>query len=175
MSTVSTLISSAVIPVQFFLTQSGDGLGTFNHIGNYSAANTDMHYLATTPFDIHTILINITDTPNFTHNDYGSLTVGTIVNGVKLIYYNKAANYERELLSGYAFTQNHQWLQITPDVKLTTFAGNVQSLVITFDMVREYGTPFTLAIGDKFIVRLHDNFTGLIDHTFGIRGTRVIS
>jgi len=36
----------------------------------------------------------------------------------------------------------------------------------------DYGMHFRLNPGDKFIIRLQDNFTGLIGHTFGLRGIK---
>lgn len=36
----------------------------------------------------------------------------------------------------------------------------------------DYGKPINMNAGDRFIVRLNDDFTGLVSHTFGLRGIK---
>lgn len=158
-------------PTQFFLTASGNGQGTYNLNGDYSSAPTDFYYQATSKYYIQTLLISISDTTNFNQTDYGGIASGTITNGVKLFIKPNGLS-EIPLLSGVAFKYNYEWLQVTPHTLLTQFAGTPQTLSINFDITTDYGMPITMDIGDRFIIRLNDNFTGLINHTFGLRGRK---
>ena len=159
------------LPVQKWLTSSGDGLGTYNLNGNYSTP-TDFYYLTSSLYDIYSLIIAITDGTTFNYNDYGGIPTGTITNGVKLFIYKASILTEVPLLSGIAIKNNYEYLSVTSDVKLTQFAGTPQTMVITFHLKDEYGQPLHLDIGDKVIIRLQDNFTGLLSHTFGIRGIK---
>ena len=161
------------LPTQKFLTLAGDGLlsGTYNAVGNY-ATPTDFYYLTTTQYDIHSILITVTDNVTFNYNDYGGIPVGTVVNGVKFFVYNAASNTEIPLLGGKAFKYNYEWFEITANTGVTTFSGTPQTLRIVFDMEGDYGQNFRLNPGDKFIIRLNDNFSTLVGHTFGLRGIK---
>ena len=157
-------------PTQFFLTATGDGLGTYNLIGNYSAAPTDFYYQATTNYYIQTLLIIISDNANFNQTDYGARAA--LTNGVK-IFIKPNGLAEIPLLSGIAFKQNFEWHTVTPEVRLTSFAGLAQTLSIDFDLVVDYGMPIMLSPGDRFIIRLNDDFTTLVSHTFGLRGRKM--
>ena len=161
------------LPTQKYLTLAGDGLisGTYNAIGNY-ATPTDFYYLTSTIYDIHSILIAITDLTTFNYNDYGGIPIGTVLNGVKMFVYNAALNLEIPLLSGKAIKYNYEWFELTANTGLTSFSGTPQTLRVVFEMDGDYGMNFRLNPGDKFIVRLQDNFTGLIGHTFGLRGIK---
>ncbi|MFA6060723.1 MAG: hypothetical protein WC756_21180 [Taibaiella sp.] len=159
------------LATQKFLTTSGDGLGTYNLNGNYAAAPTDFYYKATSQYDIHSLLIVITDGAKFNQPDYGAIT-GGVTNGVKLFVRPAGSAADIALLSGVAVKQNHEWLSLTHDTNITSFEGLPQTLMVNFNIVTDYGKPITLGIGDKFIVRLNDDFTGLISHTFGLRGVK---
>lgn len=159
-------------PTQFFMTASGDGQGAYNLNGNYSASPTDFYYQATSTYYVQTLLISISDSTKFLQNDYGGMASGIVTNGVKLFIKPNGLT-EIPLLSSVAFKYNYEWLQVTPHTILTQFDGLPQTLSINFDIVADYGMPITMNIGDRFIIRLNDDFTGLIDHTFGLRGRKI--
>jgi hypothetical protein len=159
-------------PTQFFLTSSGDGQGPYNLNGDYSASPTDFYYQTTSTYYIQTLLVTISDSTTFNQTDYGGISTGTIINGVK-VFIKPSGLSEIPLLSGVAFKYNYEWLQVTPDTILTQFSGTPQTLTINFDITHEYGMPIMLNTGDRFIIRLNDNFTGLVSHTFGLRGRKV--
>ena len=159
------------LPTQKFLTASGDGLGSYNLIGNYSAAPTDFYYKATSQYDIHSLIVVISDNSTFNQGDYGAI-VGGLTNGVKLFVRPAGSLADIALLSGVAVKQNFEWLMLTHETHLTQFAGTPQTLMVNFDITRDYGKPITLGVGDKFIVRLNDDFTTLISHSYGLRGVK---
>ena len=158
------------LPVQFFLTTAGNGTGVYNHSVNYSAAPTDIFYIATSQYDVATFLIVISDNANFNQADYGAIA-GGLTNGVK-VFIQPAGQAEIPLLSGIAFKHNYEWLAITEHTNLSSFAGLAQTLTVAFDITFDYGKPINMNVGDKFIVRLNDDFSGLVSHTFGLRGLK---
>ena len=158
------------IPTQKFLTIAGDNTGSHDVLGNYLVP-TDFYYHNHSDFDIYSILISISDNSSFNQGDYGGIA-GGLINGLKFFVYNASSNSEIALLSGTAFKKNYQWFEITADTGLTTFSGAAQTLRIVFNLVVDYGMPFRLLPGDKFIIRVQDDFTPLTGQTFGIRGIK---
>ena len=157
-------------PTQFFLTTAGNGTGVYNHNVNYAATPTDIFYTATAVYDIYTFLVVISDNANFNQTDYGAIA-GGLTNGVK-VFIQPAGQAEIPLLSGVAFKQNYEWLGITEHTQISSFAGLSQTLTIGFDINIDYGKPINMNVGDKFIVRLNDDFSTLVSHTFGLRGVK---
>lgn len=155
------------LPIQHFLTIDGTPSGEKNAIVDYSTAPVDFWWQASKPYDIHSVLINISESTAMNQSDYGSLA-GGITNGVKLFVVQRGV--EIPLLGGFAVKKNYEWTLLTVDCTLTTYPGSAQTYLVNFDLISQYGVPIPLAPGDKFIVRLNDNFTGLVNHTFGLRG-----
>jgi hypothetical protein len=172
----STFLKSESLPIsngrptQFFLTTVGNGTGVYNQNIDYSATPTDIFYTATAVYDIYTFLVVISDHATFNQTDYGAIA-GGLTNGIK-VFIQPAGQAEIPLLSGVAFKQNFEWLSITEHTQLSSFAGLAQTLTVAFDITVDYGKPINMAIGDKFIIRLNDDFTGLVSHTFGLRGIK---
>lgn len=166
---VCTTTPADGIPKQYFCSTTGNSTGTFNAIGNYSGAATDFYVESVSRYEVHSLLVNVTSGANFHQSDYGSLAAPTIANGVKL-FVKPLGAAEIPLLSGYAVKTNSDWTLLTRDTILTSFAGTSQTLVANFNITEDYGKPIMLELGDRFIIRLQDNFTGLINNTFGLRG-----
>lgn len=158
------------LPVRKFLTASFDGLGNYNLNGNY-AVPTSFGYTADTPYQLHSLLIAITDNTSFNALDYGAITDG-LVNGVSL-WFRAAGQTPVPLVFSNPVKRNYEWLSHVAGTSLTTFAGNTQTLTVPLDIVSDYGVPLVMLTGDSFYVTLNDNFTSLIAQTFGIRGTKL--
>jgi len=156
------------LPVRKFLTAAGDGTGTYNLIGDYSAAPQDFSFLAVNEVNIYTLLIAISDNANFNQGDYGAI-VGGLTNGIGF-FLNIPGTGEGRLIHPVNLKFNYEWLSITHNVSLTSFAGIAQTLCIGLQVSNDFGMPLQLLPGWRFIVRLNDNFTSLISQTFGIRG-----
>jgi len=157
------------IPVQYFLTSTGDNSINRNLNGNYSAAAVDFYWQATTRYDLHSLLVAISDNANFNQVDYGGIPNGTVVNGVTF-WIQPFGAAKVPLLSGYIVTHNYDWLSMTAFHDLTQFAGLSQTLVANFSTIDSYGKPLILNVGDRIGITLHDDFSTLVAHTFGIRG-----
>lgn len=159
------------LPYRFFVTNIGDGTGTFNLIGNYSSVATDFWYEASSKYIVSSVILAISDSSSFNQGDYGAIP-GGLTNGVGF-FIQFAGGPEVRLVHPENIKHNYEWLAITKDTTLTNFAGNAQTLVINFDVVGDFGMPLTMNKGDRFILRLNDDLTGLIFHTCGLRGRKL--
>ena len=156
------------LPVRKWLTASGDGLGTYNLIGDYSAAPQDFYFEPTNRFDIYTLIVTVSDNAQFNQVDYGAISNG-LTNGIGF-FYKPAGLPEIRILNTANIMQNLDFFSIITRAGLTQFAGNPQTLAAVVNVSAEFGMPFTLNAGDRLIERLNDNFTSLVSHTFGIKG-----
>lgn len=157
------------LPVQKFLTTTGISTGNFNHNTNYAAANTQIYYLATSRYEVQSILVNISDGDKFNQTDYGAI-IGGLTNGITFQLYNAALNTTFTFFSGFTIKSNVDWHSISFHNQLTSYFGNPQTLAINIHVTDSFGKPLNMQAGDKFIVNLHDDFSGLVSHTFQLRG-----
>jgi len=156
------------VPWHSFLTVAGNGTGAYNHNGDYSTTAAEVFYQAPAKYVIHTVFATIADASAMNQVDYGAIA-GGLTNGVTLWIMKQGV--EIPLLGGLVIKNNQQWLNVTPDALLTNFPGVPQSFIPVFRLTEGYGSPLVLNPGERFIVKLHDDFTGLVDHTFTLRGT----
>lgn len=158
-------------PFQFFLSRNGAQTGTINANGNYSSSPVDFYYESTGRFEIYSLIVNISDNANFNQEDYGAIT-GGVTNGVKFLA-GIGNGIEVPILRSdvWPIKKNYQWASIASDIKLTSFAGLAQTMIIDFHIPDSYGKMFSLDPGQSVIARLNDDFSGLVSHTFIIRGT----
>lgn len=159
---------SSGLPFQFFLTANGLGTGNHNLNGNYTSP-TEFLYTSTSRYEIYSVLVSISDGSSFNQTDYGAI-IGGLTNGIK--FFVKVGEVYIPLLGTgeYPIKTNYEWLSISPETELTSFAGLAQTLSINFNIINQYGKPLSLGIGQSFVVRLNDNLSGLVNHTFGLRG-----
>lgn len=166
------------VPTQRWLTEAGDGTGNHEAIGNYSVTPVDFFYTVpdapNNAYDIHTVIICITDGNTLNYNDYGSLASGIVTTGIRLLVYIHSIDQTLPLLSNAYFKYNYQFVEISSSAAVTSFSGTVQTLKVVIDIPSMYGVPLRLSAGDKFIVRCADNFTGLVAHSFNLGGIQQI-
>jgi len=160
------------LPLMYFLTSAGNGTGEINLIGNYAAAVTDFYYLAPAGYRyrVYTVQLCIADASLMNQVDYGAIA-GGLTNGLT-IWIRLASGVELPLLGGMSVKTNQHFLNLTRHTMLTQFPGVPQSFVVSFPIWKDHGMPITLEPGDRFIARLHDDYTPLVSHTFLLRGIR---
>lgn len=160
------------IPKQFWMTQALDGTGAFNHIGNYASTPLVVGVTAPSHYEVYSIIVLIADNASFNATDYGGIASGTVTIGPKfyVVLAGSSPGTELPLLSSAPLFQNFQWFTVTEDASLSTFAGTFQCLRVNFKIDEEYGKPLRLNTGDSLRCRLADNFTGLVNQTFAVRG-----
>lgn len=118
------------------------------------------------------MIIAISDGEKFNQGDYGAIA-GGLTNGISF-YVKPGTGPEFRIIHTTNIKYNYELLAIIERHELTQFNGLPQTLSLYLDVVGEFGTYFVLEKDWKFIVRLNDNFTGLISHSFGIKGIEVI-
>ncbi|MGR9051377.1 MAG: hypothetical protein ACU84J_01885 [Gammaproteobacteria bacterium] len=161
------------LPYQYFFTANGDPMGNINLNGDYSSGPADFYVEFLDDFYAYSILVNISDDDKFVQEGYGALAAGVVANGVKFFITGPGGVPEIPLLSGIAITKNYHWSLLTPDIQLINYEDTLKAartLLVEFNMLKEYGTYLRAEKGQRLMVRLNDNFSGLIAHTFGVRG-----
>ncbi len=157
-------------PYVKFLTATLDGLGDNNLIGNYSSAAVDFGY--TVPieheFIMHSLEIQISDFAAFNQVAYGGGGFGELANGIS--FYMESDGVNIPLLSSQVVKVNMDWFRFTHSIDLMQWAGGPQTLSVAIYIIKGFGTPLVISAGNTFKVRLHDDFSRLVYHSFAIRG-----
>lgn len=165
---MSTTLPASGIPTVKFLTNAS---AQYQVTTNNSAATVDYFYEppAGYGFVVESLCVQIADDANFNQIDYGAIS-GGLTNGIS--FWIVSNGVEIPLLAGQVVKRNLDWARITPDLKLTQWAGLPQSLIINLSTDARFGLPLTLSSvnADRILVRTKDNFTSLVDHTFAIGG-----
>lgn len=162
------------LPLLRFLDTNGDGTGTTDAIGNYSV--TPATFFVQPPagykFILTELQIHLSDGGTFGSTVYGSLGAA-LTNGFSLLGKRNGVTI-LDLMSGVPVKNNDQLTHLTSRVNLISWAAVNNSLNITFSAL-DFDTPFILSAAavDTLEVTLNDDFTGLVDHTFIVRGSIV--
>lgn len=171
-NTIQYFGNPAGVPYTKTLSTNGDGTGTYNIVGDYSGAPTDFYYQAPVgvKYYLNAVTVTITDTSKFNVDGFGGLAA--LTNGIEMIYSDLGV--EHVLLGGRQIKTNGEWPVVTPYVKLIPFANlsGADLLSVTFKLKELYEIPLILS-GDhdrKFIVRVNDDFTGLVTHQYVLHG-----
>lgn len=165
---MSTTLPAEGIPSVKFLTNA---IGSYQITTDNSAATVDYYYEPPEGygFVVHSLCVQISDDIKFNQIDYGAIT-GGLTNG--LSFWVNTKGIDSPLLAGQIVKRNLDWARISPNLTLTQWAGNPQTLIVNLDTDARFGLPFTLSSvnKDRVILRTKDNFTPLVDHTFAIGG-----
>tara|TARA_R110000796_G_scaffold251769_1_gene383934 strand:- start:1886 stop:2467 length:582 start_codon:yes stop_codon:yes gene_type:complete len=154
------------IIVSRYLDTVGNGTGTKQALGNYATATP----FFITPgvgevYDITRLIVYIEDSSGMDNAKYGNiaaLTNGITINSV-------VGGVTDDMTDGLAIKTNGQWKRVCYDQHIdSTGAGN-DSCAARWTFSAS-GVPIRLSYGDTLSVVCHDDFTGLIDHTFKIQG-----
>lgn len=158
---------SGLIHVFKTLDTVGNGSGTKNAIGDYSASPTQFKLVcpANHAYTIEMMMIHISSATNFTLTGYGSLAA--LTNGV--VIGATVGGVTNTLNAADPFKSNDDWAHVSAFVNHLTFVGSGDSLAIPFS-IGDFGTPLVLAAGDSLFVTLNDNFTGLTSQHFIAHG-----
>lgn len=150
-----------------------------NLIGDYSDAGLGITEAWVQPPDgcvwvVNRMMINIRDTGSFDADNYGNNI--TLTNGIAMkvmgpdpdnpegpeIEYLDAADKEPILT-------NAGWGILCYDIKISSFGSGDEYLHGRWTFAR-YGKPLVLSTGVRFVMYLHDDFSGLVNHTFLMEG-----
>jgi len=161
------------IPVNKFLTVAGDGTGTNSFITDLSATPTTLFYQPPgfQKLYLTTLYIQISGATKFNQTDYGSITA--LTNGIT--FFIKIGGVELSLFASVAFKSNSDWYAFTNHNVLTAWSGTAETLGIEISLLDDFGMPLIIdgAQGQQLICKLHDNFTGLVNQRFLLKGRQV--
>lgn len=149
-----------------YLDTNGNGTGTTNAIGNYATTADDFYYTATEYCYLNRLSLSIEDAGNFDADKYGNGI--ELTNGIQVLV--ELAGTEYRIDGGISIKNNANWARYCFEAEVKAWGiGN------TFLIAQKFfedlnGIPFVLEAGDKFIIRLNDDFTGLIGHRFLLQG-----
>jgi len=150
------------------LDTAGDGTGTTNASGDYSATVTDFYITdPNTPFYIHRMLIQVEDAGAFATSGYGALA--GLSTGIDVLQLDPSGNIQVSYTDSHLIKSNNDWARKCYDVKLENWATGNGAIHVRWTFARS-GEPIRIAKDYSFVVRLNDNFTGLVTHYFMVEG-----
>jgi len=163
-----------------FLDTVGDGTGTTNAIGNYSDAGagaeeffyTDPSTAGSTnaPSYIHRMIVSIGDTSGMQAQEYGN-TGGALTNGISIAIKRGAETLID--LTPEVIKTNSQWAEYCYDANLLTWGAGNELMVVRWSFDKS-GDPIRLDAGDKLVVTINDDCSGLLSHRFLIQGQQEV-
>lgn len=151
-----------------FLDTLGNGSGIRDAIADFSNVATD--FFITPPqnqtFSITHLLTQIVDMGNIVAAKYGN--INELTNGIKILLLEKTT-ITRDLTNGLPIKNNEDWARFCFDTTLSNFGGgseNYVDAICRFELSGAIILPFESSLA----VRLNDDFSGLLSHTFLVQG-----
>lgn len=155
-----------------FLDTDGDGTGTKNANGNYSGAAEEFFIAPDEGEDwtITRMLVNIADEAVMQAEEYGNLGAA-LTNGVKVEVHNDSGLVYSLTDPNYPVKTNAGWAAYMFDVHLLTWGSGDELLNGRWTFAKS-GVPVRLRsrFGEKLVVTVNDNLTGLLNHQFLVQG-----
>jgi hypothetical protein len=152
------------------LDTNGDGTGTLN--ANVNGTTPVEFYIEAADNDVlelHRIIIHIADNGSIQPHTYGALAA--LTNGVKVTVVDADDN----VLQGGVITvkANAEWGRVCFDVEIQDRGAGSDGYVNVRWTFAKAGVPLRLRDGEKFVVTIQDDLTGLLEHYFMVQGVRV--
>jgi hypothetical protein len=157
-----------------FLDTAGDGSGTKNANGNYASAAEE--FLITPDSGeqwwITRMIVSITDTAGMLQNEYGNLGAA-LTNGIAVDVQDDSGVLYSLTDEDVPVKTNAQWGAYCFDVALFSWGTSPtnEELVVRWTFAKS-GKPVQLRSwqGEKLVVTLNDDLTGLLTHRFLVQG-----
>lgn len=150
----------------------GDGSGTKNANGDYSGTVTDfkLSHPADAQVDcfISRMIVHIEDTANPSAAHYGN-TGAALTNGIQILKLDADGATIQDITDDSTIKKNSQWGEYCFDVVLDSFGSGNDYVQVRWTFAKT-GTPLRLGPGEQLAIRLNDDLTGLINHTFMLQG-----
>lgn len=155
-----------------YLDTVGDGNGTKNANGNYSVTSDD--FKITPPagerYAISRMIVEVEDTSGMQAEEYGNLGAA-LTNGIQVLVVDDGDTTILDLTDGEAIKTNAGWGSHCYDVALKSWGAGDELLLARWTFART-GSRLLLESGYSLLVRLNDDFTGLVGHYFFVNGIR---
>lgn len=156
-----------------FLDTNGDGTGTVSATGNYSGGATNFFIQpgSNEQYEISSLILTIYDAVTFEFSDYGAAS--GLTNGISIQLVQNGAT--TDLTDQETIKNNfHVYTQFFPVQFLTLGPALDQFSIITalYDFKNHHNLKIVLngVTNDRLQIVLNDNFSGLNDHRFHVKG-----
>jgi hypothetical protein len=152
----------------------GNGTGTKNANGNYSGAAEEFLIAPDSGEDwvITRMVVSIEDTAGIQADEYGNLGAA-LTNGIKVEVHNSSGLLYSLTDPSLPVKTNAQWGVYCFDVDMKSWGtAPTDDLLLVRWTFAKSGQPIKLRSreGEKLVVTLNDNLTGLIAHYFVVQG-----
>lgn len=170
---IGQAINSAypIKPLFRYLSTNGDGTGTTNAIGNYSGAPAYFYissFNTLKTFYVTDLIFQYSANGSFSQSGYANGVA--LTNGIDIQYWQNddaifTVNDSRKIKTNDGFVHSGF------DYQLITFSGAVNSVAAKYSFVNPIIlNEYTDGWAGWFTVILNDDFTGLTDQTFYLKG-----
>jgi hypothetical protein len=165
-----------IVALSRFADTVGDGTGTSIAVGNYSDVGLGVTDFMIAPaagevFQIERMIVSIEDTVGMDADSYGNGI--TLTNGIDVLVANDTGDLWYWTQPNHPITTNGEWAHYCYDAQLLGWGQGNEHIVVRWTFGKT-GHPLVLNgnVGAKLIIRLNDDFSGLIDHGFLIQGVK---
>jgi hypothetical protein len=155
---------------------AGDGTGTKNLIGNYSATASavTVAYIASAGgggADLHRLIFSIKDTSGMLAEEYGNAS--SLLVGYSFEILDADSNSILDLNDGFKIQDNSDFATLCYDVDVKSWGTSPtnEMLVARWTFSRA-GSPLQLDPGYRIQTTLNDDFSGLLSHRFMVQGVQ---
>lgn len=153
------------------LTDDGGPTGVHAAIGDYSVLPISFYFQnMTRAARLTRIIVSIEDVGSLDSGAYGNNI--TLTNGIEVVVTDANDNVLLNLLPEGPIKTNADWAKKCHDLTPHSFGLGNEVATIRWTFTRD-NDGLLLGAGEKLKVMLSDNFSGLVDHHFDIRGEYV--
>lgn len=154
-----------------YLDTTGDGSGTILATGDYSSTSDDFIYQVPSSkiAILQRLIITIGDGSNPRPDRYGQNLIITNGMNIKLTESDDTLITYLGHSNAHPIITNANWASLCYDMSFHT-VGSGDNYVMFRWTFSKAGMPLILSDGDKLVITLNDDFTGLTDHRFMVQG-----
>ena len=156
-------------PIYRYLDENGDGTGNKN--ANVDGSVTPVYFKFNADGNIHHLvrmIVNIRDSANMSADNYGNIL--ELTNGLTVALYNASDDsVKHDYTAGLPIKSNADWARVCYDVDADTFGSGDDFVAVRWTFIKA-GQAVIVNPDTYFAVKIQDNLTGLVNHTFMVQG-----
>ncbi len=150
-----------------YLSTNGDGTGTDDAVGNYTTP-TEFYIQDTTQYLLlERMIVYVEDFGRMDSGAYGNAI--TLTNGIRLEVQESDGTLVRDLMATRPIEHNTDWQGKCHDLTPSGWGSGNEAYSVRWTFGKSKKS-LILAPGQKLVLILEDNFTGLEHHLFQIQG-----
>lgn len=145
--------------------------GADQAIGNYSGGAVDFSYTPTRDVFVMHLAVVLQDVGTFDSGFYGNNIV--LTNGIRFVIKDADGTEVKDIMDGHVVHTNGDWVHHAEDLTLHAFGQGNPYLTAHFEFWNQVGVPLHLPANHSINMVLHDDFTGLVEHEFLLKGVAI--